>query len=134
MSNNKDLEMLSLAEWSDDSNNVGTPTMVLLPPKNYHFKVHGKYKFTIPRKGTYNEIDQDFFAESDGDFNLLDEDSAAMYLPAISKVLFATKQYPMLEDNELFAPIVLKFNKDSVDIYGQVIQMLELPKTTEQED
>lgn len=134
MSNSKDLEMLSLAEWSDDSNNVGTPTMVLLPPKNYHFKVHGKYKLTIPRKGTYYDIDPNFFAESDGEFNLLDDANSAMYLPAISKVLFATKQYPMLEDNELFAPIVLKFNKDSVDIYGQVVHMLELPKTVDQED
>lgn len=127
-----DLGGIALAEWTNDSNQVGTPTMVLLPPRNYYFKVYGKYKITIPRKGTYHDIAPDFFAESDGEFNLLDEGNAALYLPAISKVLFATKQYPLLEPNELFAPIALSFNEDSVDIYGQVVRMLDAEQEGEE--
>lgn len=114
---------ISLADWADEADQVGTPSLALLPAKNYYFKVYGRYKITIPRKGDYHSIDPDFFAKEDGEFNLLDTKNAVMYLPAISKVLFATKQYPDLASDELFAPIAIKFNDDTVDIYGQVIRM-----------
>lgn len=124
---NKNLlsEGISLVDWAPESDQVGTPSMVLLPPRHYKFRVSEKhYKITVPRKGTYHELEPKFFAKEDGEFNLLDEESKVMYLPAISKVLFATKQYPNLKNNQLFAPIALKFNEDTVDIYGQVIDLI----------
>ena len=124
MKDNLNIETLSLVDWADEAKQVGTPTIALLPARNYYFKVYGKHKITIPRKGIYHELDPNFFSEADGEFNLLDEKNAVMYLPAISKILFATAQYPDLKDGELFAPIALKFNKDTVDIYGQIIGML----------
>ena len=103
----------------------GTPTMVLLPARKYNFKVlDEEYKITVPRSGKYNDLAPEDFAEETGAFNLLDTDSEVMYLPAISKVLFATHQYPKLEKNQLFAPIALIFNEDTVDIIGQVIEIL----------
>jgi hypothetical protein len=124
MKNNIDVPALSLVDWAEESKQIGTPTIALLPARSYYFKVRGKHKITIPRKGTYHKLDPDFFDESDGAFNLLDEKTAVMYLPAISKILFATAQYPDLKDGELFVPIALKFNEDTVDIYGQTISML----------
>lgn len=117
-----------LVDWSIASTQVGTPTMVLLPARNYHFRIlEGEHIITIPRKGTYHELDAKFFAKEDGDFNLLDEVNSLMYLPAITKVLFAVKKYPDLKSNQLFAPLALRFNKDTVDILGQVIEMLQPP-------
>lgn len=114
----------SLVDWADESVQVGTPTMVLLSPRNYHFKVlDGKYKITISREGTYHDIAPDFFAEEDGSFNLLDKESKVMYLPAITKVLFAEKKYPMLKENQLFAPLALVFHEETVDILGQILEM-----------
>ena len=108
--------------------NVGTPTLCLLPATNYLFKVHRKeYKITIPRKGVYNKIDPDLYTEEDGEFIILDEKSSVMYLPAISKVLFAVKKYPDLKPNQLFAPIALVFKKTVVTIIGQIIEMVEPP-------
>ncbi|HLD90900.1 MAG TPA: hypothetical protein VI911_07810 [Patescibacteria group bacterium] len=124
MVNRLDVDPISLVDWAVESKQVGTPTIALLPARNYYFKVYGKHKITIPRKGSYYELAPDFFSESDGEFNLLDEKNAVMYLPAISKVLFATAQYPDLKEGELFAPIALKFNESTVDIYGQIISML----------
>lgn len=124
MKENLNFDSLSLVDWAEEAKQVGTPTIALLPARNYYFKVYGKHKITIPRKGTYHELAPDFFSESDGEFNLLDEKNAVMYLPALSKILFATAQYPDLKDGELFAPIALKFNADTVDIYGQIIGML----------
>ena len=71
----------------------GTPSMVLLPARNFKFKVLKKeHKITIPRSGKYIDIDPSFFSKDDGDFCLLDGNSEVMYLPAISKVLFASKK------------------------------------------
>lgn len=108
-----------------DQERVGTPTMVLLPARNYRFQVvKNEHKITLPRTGKYVEIDSEFFAEEDGSFNLMDGRSKVLYMPAISKVLFATQQYPDLKSNQLFAPVSMKFNKDEVVIVGQVLEML----------
>ena len=123
--------MGSLVDWADESVQVGTPTMVLLSPRNYHFKVlDDKYKITISRKGTYHEIAPDFFAEEDGSFELLNEENMIMYLPAITKVLFAENKYPMLKVNQLFAPLALVFHEETVDILGQVIEMVSMVTPT----
>ncbi len=115
---------ISLVNWAEESDQVGTPSMVLLPARHFYFKVIDKqYKISIPREGSYNAIDSTYFSKEDGSFNLLDVHNSVLYLPAISKVLFATKQYPNLKQNQLFAPIALKFNSDTVDIYGQIIEL-----------
>jgi hypothetical protein len=108
-----------------DSAQIGTPTMVLLPARNYRFEVsEEEFVITVPKKGSYHDVDPDFFSEEEGEFNLYDGRSKVMYIPAISKVLFATKKYPSLESNQLFAPIALKFKRDKVDIIGQILTML----------
>lgn len=103
----------------------GTPTMVLLPARKFHFTVlDAEYKITVPRVGNYNQLAPEMFNEDAGAFSLLDDNNEIMYLPAISKVLFATEQYPDLDNNQLFAPIALVFSEDVVDIIGQIIEIL----------
>ncbi len=112
----------------NDKERLGTPTMVMLPARNYRFKiVKDKHKITIPRKGKYFDLDSEFFNEESGEFNIFDGRSKVLYMPAISKVLFGVNCYPDLEPAQLFAPIALKFNKDNIEITGQVIEMLPPP-------
>lgn len=107
---------------------VGVPTMGMLPATNYLFKVHKKeHKITIPRKGVYSEIDPETYTKEDGEFAILDEKSNVLYLPAISKVLLAVKKYPDLKPNCLFTPIAFVFKKKTVDVIGQVVEMVEPP-------
>jgi len=107
---------------------IGTPTMALMPARNYAFKVSDeRHVITVPRKGTYHDLEPSLFNEEDGKFDLYDARKRIMYLPAISKVLFAISKYPALEKNQLFAPISLVFKKDTVEISGQIIDMLEAP-------
>lgn len=114
-----------LPELPEGGIHLGTPTMSLLAAKNYRFKVYNKeYKITVPRRGLYHELDPNTYKEEDGEFMLFDEESKVMYLPAISKVLFATKQYPDLEPTQIFAPMAFVFRDDEVDIIGQVVEML----------
>lgn len=104
---------------------LGTPTMVMFPPRNFQFRVSKEeHKITIPRKGNYHAIAPEVFTEEEGDFMVYDEDNAVMYLPAITKILFAVEKYPALANNQLFAPIALLFNDDTVDIIGQVVEIL----------
>lgn len=116
---------VDLVEWSAGQSHFGTPTMVLLPSRKYHFRVSDKeYKITVPKEGKYHDLAPEIFTEEDGAFCLLDKENDVMYLPAISKVLFATEQYPDLANNQLFAPIALVFNESTVDIIGQIVEIL----------
>lgn len=117
-----------LSSWAAGESQVGTPTMVLMPARNFHFRVsRGEHKITIPRKGNYHEIAPEIFSEEEGDFMVYDEENAVMYMPAITKILFAVKKYPDLKNNELFAPVALLFNEDTVDIIGQIVAILPSP-------
>jgi hypothetical protein len=106
----------------------GTPNMVLMPSKRYQFLVlDAEHKITVPRKGKYHELAPEIFEEEEGAFNILDEENGVLYIPSITKVLFATNQYPDLEPLQLFAPTYFLINEDTVDIVGQVIEII--PKT-----
>ena len=89
--------MSKKSKWEDLEMQVGTPSMVLMPARNYAFKVSDEtYVITIPRKGEYHEIEPELFDKKDGVFDLYNSRKRIMYLPALSKVLFAAKKYPSL--------------------------------------
>lgn len=107
---------------------TGTPSMVMLPARNYYYKViKEQHSIIIPRKGTYNDLveeDVKGLFETEGDFNIYDEQHKILYLPSITKVLFATKQYPDLPQNHLFIPVFFIFSDEDVTVVGQVVEML----------
>ena len=103
---------------------VGTPTMMLLPARNYKFKVYSEdHVITIPRRGVYKDFDKELYSDEDGEFNILEEN--ILYIPSLSKVLFATSQYPKLKSNQAFTPIALVIEEDKVQIIGNIIEMLK---------
>lgn len=107
---------------------VGIPTMALLPPKNFYFKVkENRHKITIPKSGKFSDLDKEFYSEADGDFSIVGDDPNVINISIITKVLFGTCKYPLLEDNQLFCPISIMINEDTVDIFGQIVDMLEAP-------
>ncbi|KKN09995.1 hypothetical protein LCGC14_1041010 [marine sediment metagenome] len=121
------------AEEESFTDAVGTPTAMLLPARNYRFKVQdNNYSITIPRKGLYTDLDPKIFSADEGEFDLLKYDKSArthtLYMPAISKILFATSQYPDLKDGEAFTPIAMVFKRDEVEIIGNVIEMVPKEK------
>ncbi len=120
-----------MAKKKEEKIQEGTPPMVMFPARNFRFKVSkAEHKITIPRKGNYNDLAPGLFPEEAGDFMVYDEENTAMYLPSLTKILFAVEKYPDLKSNQLFAPIVLLFNEDTVDIIGQIIDMLPPEKET----
>lgn len=114
-------------EWSEETTLVGIPTMALLPARNFYFKVlNDKYKLTIPKSGDFYKLDKEFFDEDSGLFEIIGKES--VNISTITKVLFGTKSYPDLKHNQLFCPISMVVNGDNVDIFGQVVEMLEAPE------
>lgn len=109
----------------DKIKNAGILSMVMLPARNNTFFTENKryYTITIPRKGKYEDIDPDFFKEGAGEFDILNDENI-LFLPSITKVLFAGKQYPDLADNQLFVPLTLTFREDFVDIVGQIVTLV----------
>ena len=119
----KEREPIEVGEWSEPQ--AGTPTMVMFPARNFHFKVSKtEYTIEIPRKGNYAEIAPEIFNTEDGDFMIYDEDNAVIYLPSLTKILFAVGKYPALANNQLFAPIALLLDDDTVRIVGQIVEIL----------
>lgn len=109
---------------------VGTPTMLLLPSRNYKFKVfENPYRIVLPKKGNYVDIDDKAFSEKDGGFDLLQyskkEKGHILFMPAISRVLFATGQYPDLNDGYAFTPVAIIFRDEEVEIIGNLIEMVQ---------
>jgi len=110
---------------SEEVKVVGVPSAILLPSRNFKFKVEqGNYVIELPRKGTYEELDPEFFTENDGDFNFMGND--ILYLPSLTKALFAAKKYPDLTDNQAFALLAFKMKEETIEIIGNVIEFLEL--------
>lgn len=103
----------------------GVPTMIMLPARNYKFKiVLEECEIRIPREGKYHEICPDFFGEDAGEFKILDNN--AVYLPSVTKVLFAVGKYPDLPYNQVFAPIAIVLDGDDAIIIGQVLEFSDL--------
>ncbi len=103
----------------------GTPPAVLLPAKNYIFKITNEhFIIELPRKGNYHDIAPDFFPEDSGEFNIFDEESRILYMPAITKVLFAAAKYPDLKFNQFFTPYSIKIEDEIVIVTGMVIDLM----------
>lgn len=102
----------------------GTPSFVLMPAKNYTFKVSKEhYSITIPKSGKYVDIAPEIFTEEDGEFDILANDT--LYLPSVTKVLFATRKYPDLAFNQFFAPYLIEVDDSGdITIIGQVLDMM----------
>lgn len=106
----------------DETIYEGLPTLALLPANNIKFKQVKELKITIPRSGNYKELNPVAFDINSGEFDILNAEM--LYVPSITKVLLATGKYPMLEYNQIFAPAILIFDDEEVEIRGSVLEIL----------
>jgi len=111
-----------------DEKYIGLPTMALLPLTNVEFSSVQDLEIIIPRRGNYAELAPLIFKEEDGDFNILDEDINALYLPSVTKVLLACGKYPTLTANQLFVPQSFVFNLEQVVITGSILEIFSIIK------
>lgn len=109
----------------EDTYIKGTPPMVMLPAKNYVFKVNeGHFEVRLRRKGRYHDVDPDFFPEDAGEFNIFDEETKTICLHTLTKVLFAMSKYPDMKFNQFLVPMIIKFEDEEVVLIGQIMDMM----------
>lgn len=103
---------------------LGIPTMGLIKARNYKFKIsEDTFMMKVPVRGTYFDLDSEFFTEEDGSFEICNDTD--FNIATLSKVLFAAKCYPELKENQLFCPLKFTVADEIVTIYGQVVQIGE---------
>ena len=103
----------------------GTPPMMMLPAKNYFFKVHeDRHRLTIPRTGVFKDLDPSFYSEESGEFKIYDPETGHLDVAAVGQVLFATQQYPDLTQGQFFVPFSMVLTEQEIHILGQVIEIM----------
>lgn len=104
---------------------VGVPTLSFFPLVNATFKVVKKLEVSVPNSGNFFLLSPEVFREEDGDFELLSktDKSSVLNLPNITKVLLATGKYPNLGRNQVFTPLSLSFDGESVIIKGSILEI-----------
>ena len=98
-------------------------TLVMLPANNY--KIHigeTTYSIKVPCRGTYMDLDPEFFSDLDGEFVIYADNT--LNISTITKVLFGLKSYPDLADNQLFCPISFIIEQDTINVTGKIVTML----------
>lgn len=111
----------------------GTPPAVLMPARNYVFKLpEENHVLEIPLNGNYHDLDSEFFPEDAGEFHVFHNDIINM--PVVTKVLFATKQYPALEFNQFFVIHGIKVLPENLMLVGQIVDMMLVKKDEVQEE
>ena len=80
------------------------------------------FSITIPRFGIYSAIAPDLYPDQEDEFNIFKDD--VLNISVISKVLFATRKYPMLLENQMFMPLALEFTDSEVTIVGKILEYI----------
>ena len=102
-----------MSEINKNKGVVGTPTMGLLPKRNY--------KFDIGKKEVLISIPVDNKTVKSVD--IFDAENNVFYIGNISNILIDLNLYPKLKSNQLFTPTVILFKKKAVEIIGNIITM-----------
>ena len=102
-----------MAKITKNEKIVGTPSMALMPKRNYKFNVGNKeIMISIP-------IDNKTVRGTD----IFDVENNVFYISNISDVLIKLDLYPELKSNQLFTPTVVLFKNKAVEIIGNIITM-----------
>ena len=94
---------------------VGTPSMGLLPKRNYKFDIGKKeIMISIP-------VDDKTIKGKD----IFDAENNVFYIGNISNILTDLDLYPKLKSNQLFIPTVVLFKKKAAEVIGNIVTMVK---------
>jgi hypothetical protein len=104
------------------------PGFLLLPAREYKWKLKKKIEIRIPIRGKISELLDENAQENlkihlEDDFDL--KDAGIFYLWQVTGVLFASSQYPQLADNEVLNVVAIETTGEELVLYGEIIQSVE---------
>lgn len=106
----------------------GLPSMLLFPSSHYRFEISdGKFELTIPKRGIYKDLDEEYFNGRDIEFDefvVFDDETSTFYPPAVTTVLLSLKKYPKLSIGEVFMPLKFEIKEKDIVIVGIIAKLL----------
>ena len=120
-----------------ENNNIikGQPGLVFLPSRSHSFKeVVASCVISIPMSGKFSELYPEFVeltkrnSDIDDFVTVLQEENRNQLMSvAIIEVMFASKQYPDLKDNQIFSISLIRFDNETntLHIVGDVLEFME---------
>ncbi len=103
-----------MIETNKNETIIGTPSMALLPKRNYKFDVRNKeIRILIPIDGK-TVRNKDIF----------DAENNVFYISNISDILVKLNLYPELKPNQLFIIKTILFKRKAIETIGNIITML----------
>jgi hypothetical protein len=116
----------------------GVSGLTLLPAKNYEWELKGTHRIEVPIRGTISglvakyedAVSADISGEDE--FCIYDSDDKTFLMWELVRVLFATAQYPFLEEGEYFNIVALEMmtninggtDLDTLCVHGQIIKSI----------
>lgn len=104
----------------------GISGLVLLPAKEYEWELKGRHVIEVPNTGkisqflSENELAAGTSIPGDDDFVIFDD--GLFQLWELVRVLFASTQYPALEEGEYFNVVSLERDENIIRIHGEIIK------------
>jgi hypothetical protein len=109
----------------------GLPPALLLPARDYVFSEEAKIiSIVLPREGKYSDIDPTFndnFGTKDEKFSVVrttKNNTEMIYMSEISRLMFAKKIYPELQDHQAFIIAAIEIKSKEVVVHGKIISIL----------
>ena len=106
----------------------GVSSLVLLPAKEYEWKLKGRHVIEVPLAGkisqllTQHELEVGTSIPGEDDFMIFSE--GVFQLTELVRVLFAGAQYPALEEDECFNVVALETDENVIRVHGEIIKLV----------
>ena len=106
----------------------GVSGFVLLPARDYEWKLKARGTISLPRKGSIAEILKDKPLDSslkiggEDNFSIFEDNTLLLW--ELVRVLFAEVKYPALKDDECFNVVAIEVGDDEILVHGEVIRMV----------
>ena len=104
----------------------GISGMILLPAKEYEWELKSRHTIEVPNSGKIseflNEHELAIGTSIPGDDEFTVNDDGLFQVWELVRVLFASAQYPALEDGECFNVVAVEMDEDVIRVHGEVIK------------
>lgn len=104
------------------------PGFLLMPAREYGWQLDSKIKIELPNEGSVNELVANL--ESAEGLQFPGDDKFCLFgdnvllLWEVVRVLFVSKKYPDLADDQCLNVVALEVKDDKIILYGEIIRSI----------
>lgn len=102
------------------------PGFLLLPAREYDWELVAKVEIELPNQGSISDLLSELESQKglqfpgEDDFCLFEDN--VLLLWEVVRVMFVSKNYPDLEDDQCLNVVALEVKEDKIMVYGEIIR------------